>query len=147
MVDGVIEEINNETFTTDLISWPSTDGLEQPPAKVAKTVKTPSCAICFEEFENTKLRLIKLCLVLACNNKFRNIHFKENHGHFKKDDPCECPFCQQSIMGLEKLKYHIKSRHRDGKKKCKDCDMIFRNNDQRYRHWLQVRDHLFVLFL
>ena len=60
MADEIIEEINNETFTTDLISWPSTDGLEEPPAKVAKTAKTPSCAICFEEFENSKLRLVNL---------------------------------------------------------------------------------------
>ena len=57
IAEEIIEEISSDTFSTDLISWPSTDGLEQPPAKIAKVPKPPSCAICFEEFENSKLRL------------------------------------------------------------------------------------------
>ena len=65
---------------------------------------------------------------------------KQHHSNLSKDGPNECPHCKKTVVGINALRLHITRKHRDGQKKCKDCDLVFRNSAERYNHWEQEMD-------
>ena len=74
----------------------------------------------------------------------RALHIEECHGKFSKDGPNECPHCKKTVIGLKLLKSHIDNSHRDRKLKCKECDLVFRNASDRYRHWAKGKGLQFL---
>ena len=74
------------------------------------------------------------------NKLFRADHIRECHGTLSQEGPNQCPHCDKTVVGLRKLKSHIENTHRDRKKKCSECDLVFRNASDRYRHWAKDRN-------
>ena len=68
---------------------------------------------------------------------------EECHGKYSKDGPNQCPHCKKNCMGLVALKSHIKGNHRGGGK-CKDCDLVFKNEISLRKHCEKERNLYFT---
>ena len=59
---------------------------------------------------------------------------KECHGKYSQDGLNQCPHCDKTAVGFKALKRHVRGLHRGGGK-CKDCDLVFKNDNSLRGHW------------